>query len=150
MESNIHIRETKGHSRVIPTFFQHHSNVFLTVQILVFCPPSLLKGPNLTELLPSKYTPSFLMSRMPNRNSAVASGVTKLRTLYAAHYRVSSLTLPHKSIKVAWMTAHLAIGVTEDLLLLICLSTNQLIVQTIAGPRDTYLIVCRHLRVHKS
>src|SRR5215469_5160812 len=75
-----HIRETKGHSRVIPTFFQHHSNgfptFFLTGQILVFCPPSLLKGPNLTELLPSKYTPSFLMSRMPNRNSvfAVAGG----------------------------------------------------------------------------
>ena len=48
------------------------------------------------------------------------------------------------------MTAHLANGVIEDLLLLICLSTNQLIVQTITGPRDTYLIVCRHLRVHKS
>ena len=66
----------KDISRATSNGFQGHSNVFLTGQFLVFCPPSLLKGPNLTELLPSKYTSSFLMSRMPNRNSvfAVAGG----------------------------------------------------------------------------
>ena len=129
MESNTHIRETKGHSRVIPTFFQRFSNVFPTFFRLV-------KSWSFAHLVCSKALTWRSCCRQNTLHpfscrgclTGIVSlrlqvGVTKLRTLYAAaHYRISSLTLPHKSIKVAWMTAHLANGVIEDLLLLICLS----------------------------
>ena len=98
MESNKHIRETKGHSRVIPTFFQHHSNGFptffqghsngfptffqghsngfLTGQILVFCPPSLLKGPKYTAMpLNGRYSVELINTKR-GREMSTGQGIS--------------------------------------------------------------------------